>query len=70
MSTYTPPELLALWQQEKLTADMAIGHLLQNLSQQAKQMQALQAALSALNREVEQLKMKHEGVNVKPCQNF
>jgi hypothetical protein len=31
MSTMTPEELLALWTQEKITIEMAIGHILQNL---------------------------------------
>ena len=31
MGTITPEELANLWRQEKLTADMAIGHITQNL---------------------------------------
>jgi hypothetical protein len=31
MSTITPQELLKLWQLEKITCEMAIGHLIQNL---------------------------------------
>ena len=31
MSTYSPPDLLHQWTQGNLTADQAVGHVLQNL---------------------------------------
>ena len=31
MSTYNPPDLLQQWAQGNLTADQAVGHLIQNL---------------------------------------
>ncbi len=31
MSTYIPPDLLQQWAQGNLTADQAVGHLIQNL---------------------------------------
>ena len=31
MSTYSPPDLLQQWAQGNLTADQAVGHLIQNL---------------------------------------
>ena len=32
MSTYTLPDLLNQWQRDELTAEQAIGHLLQHLA--------------------------------------
>ena len=43
MSTITPTELLNLWKQEQITAEMSIGHILQNL---VKQQIALEALLA------------------------
>jgi hypothetical protein len=31
MNTHTPEQLLSLWAREKITAEMAIGHILQHL---------------------------------------
>ncbi|MBV7332455.1 hypothetical protein KFU94_30350 [Chloroflexi bacterium TSY] len=31
MSTYSPDELLSLWTRKKISVEMAIGHILQNL---------------------------------------
>ncbi|MFN8489197.1 MAG: hypothetical protein U0350_16540 [Caldilineaceae bacterium] len=47
MSTQTPSELLNLWKQEQMTAEMAIGHILQNL---VKQQAALEALLMTQNK--------------------
>ncbi len=44
MSTYSLKELLALWAQGKLTAEQAIGHLLQQVA-------ALEARLSQLEKQ-------------------
>ena len=38
MSTYPVADLLHLWEREKLTADQAIGHLLQHLHDLAQRL--------------------------------
>ena len=48
MSSYTPSDLLRRWQQEDLTADQAIGHLLQLMLAQQQLVQALQQRLRTL----------------------
>lgn len=48
MSAYTPLELLRRWQQEELTTEQAMGHVLQIIQAQQQQLQAQQQRLRAL----------------------
>ena len=48
MSAYTPLELLRRWQQEELTAEQAMGHVLQIIQAFQQQLQAQQQRLRAL----------------------
>ena len=41
MSTYTPDELLGLWTRQELSIMQAIGHLLQHLVRQQREIEAL-----------------------------
>ena len=50
MSTYTPLDLLRRWQQEDLTADQAIGHVLQIILAQQQMLQAQQQRLRTLEQ--------------------
>lgn len=54
MGTITPQELLKLWQLEKITCEMAIGHLIQNLVSlkliQDEQVITLRSLQSNINR--------------------
>jgi hypothetical protein len=49
MTTQSPDELLRLWAGERLSVDMAVGHMLQNLVQQQASISALQMAVARLN---------------------
>ena len=42
MSTHPIPELLSLWAKNELTADQAIGHILQNLLALSQRVAALE----------------------------
>jgi len=55
MATINPEELLRLWSAEKLTSEMAIGHLLQNLVLQQSSIGNLQASIASLRAEVQKL---------------
>ena len=52
MSAYTPLELLRRWQQEELTAEQAMGHVLQIIQAFQQQLQAQQQRLRALEARV------------------
>mgnify|MGYP005843156725 CR=1 FL=1 len=45
MGAYTPLELLRRWQQEELTTEQAMGHVLQIIQTQQQQLQAQQQRL-------------------------
>jgi len=51
MSTYSAPELLRLWARHEVTAEQAIGHLLQNLL-------AVTQALADLEKRLRQLEQQ------------
>ncbi|MFP4437437.1 MAG: hypothetical protein ACLFVO_09335 [Chloroflexaceae bacterium] len=51
MSFYAPSDLLRLWQQEQLTAEQALGHVLQILQAQQQMLQAQQQRLRDLEQQ-------------------
>jgi len=51
MATVDPEELLRLWTRERVTAEMAIGHILQNLVLQHTTIRSLQATIAVLQDE-------------------
>ncbi len=55
MATISPEELLRLWSAEKLTSEMAIGHILQNLVLQQSSIGNLQASVANLRAEIQKL---------------
>ncbi len=50
MSTYSLPDLLQQWARGNLTADQAIGHLLQNLLTLAQRLTELENRLRQLEQ--------------------
>lgn len=50
MATYALDKVRQLWQQEELTAEQMLGHLLQHLEAQQQEIQALQKAVRALQQ--------------------
>ena len=50
MSTYSLPDLLQQWAQGNLTAEQAIGHLLQNLLTLAQRLTDLEKRLRQLEQ--------------------
>ncbi len=50
MSTYSLPDLLQQWAQGKLTAEQAIGHVLQNLLTLAQRLTDLEKRLRQLEQ--------------------
>lgn len=55
MSTYPLEKLLHLWRTEQMTAEQAIGHLLQHQATIEGQMQALQKQVQSLQQAVKPL---------------
>ncbi len=55
MGTMKPDELAHLWRQEQLTADMAIGHITQNLVQLHGALEAQRRLLQASLEQQRQL---------------
>ena len=60
MGTITPDELLKLWKLEKMTVEMAIGHILQNLIKVHAATETLDTSLYGLRGDVDAL-MAHTG---------
>ena len=50
MSAYRPNELDALWRQNRLTAEQAVGHLVQLLLELAKRLDELERRLRQLEK--------------------
>ncbi len=50
MSTYSIQELLDLWAQSRLTAEQAVGHLIQNFVGLAKRLSRLEDRIKALEQ--------------------
>ncbi|MFQ5434860.1 MAG: hypothetical protein ACE5FD_08285 [Anaerolineae bacterium] len=63
MGTVSPKELLKLWQLEKLTPEMAVGHIIQNLVHIQKAVDATNTAFFTLRADVDEL-VQHVGVNL------
>ncbi len=57
MSTMTPTELLNLWQQEQITIEMSIGHILQNLVKQQFVLESLLVTQRKLRADMNNLLM-------------
>ncbi|NIT62020.1 MAG: hypothetical protein GWN00_39250 [Aliifodinibius sp.] len=55
MDTMTPQELLRQWRLEKMTPEMAMGHLLQNLVKIQRAMDATNITLYNLRADVDSL---------------
>jgi len=53
MATHTPSELLKAWQREEITAEMAIGHLIQNILKLEEALVAVNLALYQVRAEVD-----------------
>ena len=51
MATYTLEKVRHLWNQEELTDEQMLGHLLQHLELLTEQVQALQKTVRALQQE-------------------
>ena len=60
MGTMTPSELLKLWKLEKLSVEMAVGHILQNLVNMHTAIEIADASLYKLRADVDGL-MTHTG---------
>ncbi len=52
MSFYAPSDLLYLWQQEQLTAEQAMGHMLQIVQAQQQMLLAQQQRLRTLEQQL------------------
>ncbi len=48
MTTHTPQELLSLWAREKISIEMAVGHILQNLVTLTRVDEAISARIDRL----------------------
>jgi len=57
MSSYTPAELLRKWSRGELTADQAIGHLMQQVQTQEQRLAQVEKRL----RQLEQAPAKPQG---------
>jgi hypothetical protein len=55
MGTMSPQELLKQWRGEKMTAEMAMGHVLQNLVKIQRAMDAINITLYNLRADVDSL---------------
>lgn len=63
MSTISPKELLKLWRLEKLTSEMAIGHIIQNLVNIQKAIDLTNTDIFTLRADVDDL-AKHARINL------
>jgi hypothetical protein len=54
MSTYTPDELLGLWTRQELSILQAIGHLLQHLVRQQREIEALKRRPTKSDQQTDQ----------------
>lgn len=61
MSTVTPEELLKLWKLERVTVEMAIGHIIQNLVKLHTSDENLETSLYKLRGNVDDL-IAHTGI--------
>ena len=61
MGTESPNDLLKLWKLEKMSVEMAIGHILQNLAKQQEAIEVNSLALYHLQADVEGL-IAHTGI--------
>jgi hypothetical protein len=61
MSTVTPDELLKLWKLEKVTVEMALGHIIQNLVKLHTNDENLETSLYELRGNVDDL-IAHTGI--------
>ncbi|HXV97362.1 MAG TPA: hypothetical protein VEC93_02995 [Anaerolineae bacterium] len=68
MATITPNELLSLWTREKITIDMAIGHILQNLVDMQRAYDARNITMYNLRADVDSL-IAHTGMKPNPKGN-
>lgn len=55
LSTYPLEKLLQLWRNEALTAEQAVGHLLQHQAAVETQVQALQKQVQSLQQAIQPL---------------
>jgi hypothetical protein len=67
MGTMPPAELLRLWQQEKLTAEMAVGYIIQNLVNLQRSIDASNTGYFTLRADVDAL-AKQEHIRYSPRQ--
>ena len=61
MGTMPPQELLKKWEQEEITVEMAIGHILQHLVKILAVLENVKITLSKLRADVDSL-MAHTGM--------
>jgi hypothetical protein len=61
VSTVTPEELLKLWKLEKVTVEMALGHIIQNLVKLHTSDENLETSLYELRGNVDDL-IAHTGI--------
>jgi hypothetical protein len=65
MSTEQPDDLLKLWTLEKISVEMAIGHIMQNLVKQQQTVKDHDRSLYRLRTDVDDL-IAHTGVQPRP----
>ncbi len=65
MGTMPPQDLLKKWQREEITAEMAIGHILQNLAKVQTAIDAINLTLYDLRAMVDSL-IAHTGIMPNP----
>ena len=65
MGTLTPQELLKQWRLDKMTVDMAIGHILQNLVNMQRAYDARNLTIYNLRADVDSL-IAHMGLKPNP----
>lgn len=63
MGTVTPTKLLNLWAQENISVEMAIGHILQNLVLQQKNLDTANSALHQIRADMNNLQENLAPVN-------
>jgi hypothetical protein len=61
MGTLPPQELLKKWEQEEITVEMAIGHILQHLVKLLTVLEKIKTTLSKLRADVDSL-IAHTGM--------
>lgn len=67
MSFYAPSDLLYLWQQEQLTAEQAMGHMLQIVQAQQQMLQAQQQRLRTLEQQLVCVEQTLTASNCRVC---